>query len=138
MADECFYGESEVKPSETGQMIAIESGRPVEWVSEDNYRFRLHEYLPAVQKYLSQKQPIYPASRLNDLQPFLHKIQQEGLDLSVSRVISAAGGWGIPVPGDNQQIIYVWIDALASYLTAAQEMSITGPITHILGKDILK
>lgn len=138
MADECFYGEGEVARNERGEMIAIESGRPVEWISEDNYRFKLHEYIPAVCEYLSEQQPIHPASRLNDLHPFIEKIKQERLDLSVSRTFGNSGGWGIKVPGDDQQIIYVWIDALASYLTSCSNLQVDGSISHIIGKDILK
>lgn len=83
--------------------------------------------------------PIYPANRGNDLKPFLDSIEKNGQDLSVSRRKSTAK-WGIPVPGDeNDQIIYVWLDALCNYLTVQSETTRkTSQMTHIVGKDILK
>lgn len=115
--------------------MSRESGRPVHWISEDNYRFRLHEFLDPVEHWLPTA--VHPASRLADLQPFLTQIRSERLELSVSRKRSTVG-WGIPVPGDEEdQLVYVWIDALASYLTAARASG-AEELVHVLGKDILK
>lgn len=113
------------------QRIAIESGSSVEWISEKNYRFRLCDYIPQVRKWLSGS-PITPASRAKDLQAFLDVIEGENRHLSVSRRKSVAR-WGIPVPGDDEQLIYVWLDALVNYLSVP-----SGAMIHIVGKDILK
>lgn len=139
VSDEAFYSADEVEViHSSGQVVARESGRPVQWLSEDNYRFRLHEFIEPVQRWLRCAAPIQPASRLHDLQPFLRRIQQEAMELSVSRKRSTVR-WGIPVPGDEEdQLIYVWIDALASYLTAAGDASILSETSHVIGKDILK
>ena len=76
-------------------------------------------------------------ARSNDLAPFLNAIEREQRDLSVSRRKSVAK-WGIPVPGDeNEQLIYVWMDALTNYLTVSRNQKDTSMI-HIVGKDILK
>lgn len=75
-------------------------------------------------------------TRLNDLKAFLDAIEKDQRDLSVSRRKSVAK-WGIPVPGDeDDQIIYVWLDALTNYLTVAAGQQVE--MTHIVGKDILK
>lgn len=75
-------------------------------------------------------------SRVNDLKSFLDTIEQDQRTLSVSRMKRVAK-WGIPVPGDEEnQIIYVWLDALTNYLTVAESENVE--MTHIVGKDILK
>ena len=78
-----------------------------------------------------------PHERALDL---VKKLEQEPLaDLSVSRPISRVT-WGIPVPQDNSQVIYVWLDALFNYWTASQraDQSVWPPEIHIIGKDIIK
>ncbi len=132
MADEAFYSNEEViEDAKLGQ-ISKDSRRPVQWVSEDNYRFKLHQFLQPIEEWLNQG-VIHPASRVNDLRPFLKEIKQNKLELSVSRKRSTVQ-WGIPVPGDEEdQLIYVWIDALANYLSTGETEMI-----HIIGKDILK
>ena len=79
----------------------------------------------------------FPPTRSNDLKEFLNSIEREQRDLSVSCRKSVAK-WGIPVPGDeDEQLIYVWMDALTNYLTVSQSQ--TNPqMMHIVGKDILK
>jgi methionyl-tRNA synthetase len=87
-----------------------------ELVTEENWFFRLSRYtgelLDAVQ---SGRVRVEPATRRNEVLAFI----RAGLtDFSVSRPATRANGWGIPVPGDPDQIIYVWWDALTNYITA--------------------
>ncbi|HEY5990161.1 MAG TPA: methionine--tRNA ligase [Streptosporangiaceae bacterium] len=87
-----------------------------ELVTEENWFFRLSRYtgqlLDALQ---SGRVRVEPATRRNEVLAFI----RAGLhDFSVSRPAARANGWGIPVPGDPDRIIYVWWDALANYITA--------------------
>ncbi|OCT67261.1 hypothetical protein XELAEV_18038545mg [Xenopus laevis] len=117
--------------------VSLESGHQVHWVSEENYMFRLSSLRPALLNWL-QTEPVHPA-------PFLklvhHWLEEELPDLSVSRQRSRLS-WGIPVPSDSSHVIYVWLDALVNYLTAAgypnPQLAPWGPSTHLLGKDILR
>ena len=135
ISDETFYAVDETKLNNLGQRIAIETGNTVEWISEMNYRFKLSKYIPKVREWLS-RDPILPKSRSNDLNSFLDTIEREKRDLSVSRKKSTAK-WGIPVPEDEDQLIYVWLDALTNYLTVSENQKVDEMI-HIVGKDILK
>ena len=137
-SDETFYTEEETKlNSSSGKRTSIETGNTVEWISEMNYRFKLAKYIPKVREWIATKDPILPKSRANDLKSFMDRIEREQRDLSVSRKKSSAK-WGIPVPGDEEdQLIYVWLDALANYLTVLENQPVDEMI-HIVGKDILK
>lgn len=144
ISDETFYSEDETVIKERDNRsfrVALESGQVVEWISEINYRFRLAKYIPAVREWIDKSDPIVPKSRVNELDQFLDSIERDQKDLSVSRRKSVAK-WGIPVPGDEEdQLIYVWLDALTNYLTA---LNLNGSyvkesrMIHIVGKDILK
>src|SRR4029077_19003408 len=85
---------------------------PVERVKEKNYFFRLSKYADRLLEwYASTPSPVRPESRRNEVRSFV----ESGLrDLSVSR---STVKWGIPVPDDPAQTIFVWIDALTNYLT---------------------
>ena len=142
VSDETFYTDRRVVDRlspETGKTIkvALETGKAVQMVTEDNYKFRLSKYLPAVHDWLRKADPVRPRSRLNDLEEAFG--DESGLaDLSVSRC-RTSNPWGIPVPGDPSQTIYVWLDALASYLERAPtDPAPVLPDIHIVGKDILK
>lgn len=74
----------------------------------------------------------------------MHQLKSHDLaDLSISRPTSRLS-WGIPVPGDPHQIMYVWLDALTNYLTAAgypfsgKEAALWPTDVHVIGKDIIK
>jgi methionyl-tRNA synthetase len=137
MSDEAFLTDSNVTDGvdpKSGASVKVskESGHTVEWMSEENYMFRLSEMKPQLLKWL-EKHPVKP-------EPFdrvVRHLLDEGLkDLSVSRPRDRLS-WGIPVPDDQSQTIYVWLDALVNYLTVA------GPKywpadCHIVGKDILR
>ncbi|MBB6142216.1 methionyl-tRNA synthetase [Silvibacterium bohemicum] len=88
-------------------------GRITETVSEENYFFKLSAFeRPLLEYYEAHPEFIQPATRRNEVLSFV----KAGLkDLSVSRT---SFKWGIPVPGDEKHVIYVWMDALANYITA--------------------
>lgn len=109
-------------------------------VEEENYFFRLSDYSqPLLDHYEQNPNFVIPKNRRNEMIAMLEK----GLDdLSISR---ATVEWGIPVPGDSSQVIYVWVEALMNYLTSSgifqndQQYQHFWPATcHIVGKDILK
>ena len=114
-------------------------GSPVEWVEEESYYFRLSAYgdkLLAL--YESNPGFVMPAERRNEVASFV----KSGLrDLSISRTTF---DWGIKVPGNDKHVMYVWVDALTNYITAAgfpdtaSEKWSYWPATHIIGKDIVR
>ena len=112
--------------------------RAVEKVQEESYFFRLSAYQDRLLEYINANPDfIGPASRRNEVLRFV----ESGLnDLSVSRTTFS---WGVPVPGDEKHVIYVWIDALTNYLSALgfpdQEVPKYWPAdVHLIGKDILR
>ena len=119
--------------------------KPVEIVAETNYFFRLSAYTDALIKhYEDNPQAIRPQSAYNEVMSFL----RSGLtDLSISR---STFDWGITVPWDPTQVVYVWFDALLNYATAvglddpagtegAEKFAATWPCdVHLVGKDILR
>jgi methionyl-tRNA synthetase len=90
-----------------------ECGRPTETVHEENYFFKLSAFADKLmQLYTEQPSFIRPETRRNEVMSFV----RSGLrDLSISR---STFSWGIPVPDDPKHVIYVWLDALANYITA--------------------
>ncbi len=88
--------------------------RPVE-VQEENYFFRLSNYQVQIQDaIINSKLKIIPEFRRKEI---LNFVSQGLQDISVSRPAERSEGWGIPVPGDSSQIVYVWIDALINYIS---------------------
>jgi methionyl-tRNA synthetase len=133
--DETFLLESEVQ----GGKCPI-CGRPVEWITEEAYFFRLSKYQDWILEHIETHSTfIQPVSRRNEVLSFV----RSGLrDLCVSR---STFTWGIPVPFDPSQVIYVWIDALTNYITAigygsdAQTFQQFWPADiHLIGKEILR
>ena len=114
-------------------------GTEPEVLKEDNYFFRLSEYADRlVELYESDDRFVMPEARRNEV---LGKVRQGLEDLSISRV---SFEWGIPIPWDTKHVIYVWIDALQNYITAAgfgsddERFSAVWPAdVHFIGKDIL-
>ncbi len=90
-----------------------ECGRPTETISEENYFFKLSAFQEKLLEYYQQHPEfIRPETRRNEVMSFV----RGGLrDLSISR---STFQWGIPVPGDPKHVIYVWLDALANYISA--------------------
>ena len=88
--------------------------KPVD-VAEDNYFFHLSVYQQQIEELLTSGQlKVVPETRRNEVLSFVRR----GLvDISVSRAATRTGGWGIRVPGDDSQVVYVWIDALVNYIS---------------------
>ncbi|MGE5674587.1 MAG: methionine--tRNA ligase, partial [Mycobacterium leprae] len=134
--EEAFWPESRVAPGN----LCPECGRPLEWTREPVYRFRLSAYAAQVEALLRRPDFLIPESRRNEVLTFL----REGLeDTAVSRT---SVGWGIPVPFDPQHTIYVWIDALANYISALGYGTAADDLyrrfwpadVHVVGKDITR
>ena len=115
-------------------------GRKTEKLKEESYFFRLSKYTePLLSFYEKNPGFIAPESRRNEIMSFV----KGGLkDLSISRT---SFNWGIPVPGDEKHVIYVWFDALINYLTVTgfpsdeNRFRKTWPCdVHVIGKDILR
>lgn len=107
---ELFYEKSEL--SENGECFE-HPGKPLEEVSEENYFFALSKYEKEIIELIeSDKLKIYPTFRKNEVLGFL----KEGLkDISISRSNTRAKNWGVSVPNDETQKMYVWFDALNIY-----------------------
>ncbi|MDJ0937128.1 MAG: methionine--tRNA ligase [Kiloniellales bacterium] len=138
--DEAFFGEDELTKDGDGKFLAP-SGAPVDWVEEPTYFFRLSAYADKLlAHYATNPDFILPHYRRNEVENF---IKQGLLDLSISRTTFS---WGIPVPGDADHIMYVWLDALTNYITGVgypDEESETFKTywpadLHVIGKDILR
>jgi len=135
-ADEAFIPESQVKDGHD-----IESGRAVERLSEPSYFFRLSAYQePLLRWYKENPDCIRPRSRYNEVLSFV----EGGLrDLSISRTSLK---WGVPYPGDEKHLVYVWLDALTNYISAlgfgsddeALYEDVWPATMHLVGKDILR
>jgi methionyl-tRNA synthetase len=108
---EQFYTEAELSDGN-----CPDHGTPPELVAEENWFFRLSRYAAQLADLISTGElRIEPASRRNEVLGFI----AGGLeDFSVSRSVGRARGWGIGVPGDASQVIYVWWDALGNYITS--------------------
>ncbi len=138
--DEAFYGENELTDTPDGKKIAP-SGAEVEWVEEPSYFFKLSAWQDRLLAfYEANPDFILPESRRNEVISFV----KSGLrDLSVSRTTFK---WGVPVPDDPDHIMYVWLDALTNYITAAgypetesESFQTFWPADlHMVGKDILR
>ena len=135
---EAYFDESETVLGEDG-VRREPLGSPVEWVEEESYYFRLSAYGDRLLE-LYDKNPdfVQPAERRNEVASFV----RSGLkDLSISRTTF---DWGVPVPGNPAHVMYVWVDALTNYITAAgfpdEKADKWGywPAVHIIGKDIVR
>lgn len=141
VSDETFYPETQVsKDPTTGNMVSNETGKTVEWTSESNYFFALSKIQPQLLEYISNNRSfILPESRYNQI---VKEVTSGLEDLSVSRPSSRCS-WGIPVPGDESQVMYVWLDALTNYLTSSKylegkENQFWPADVHVIGKDIIR
>ena len=112
----CTGCEQFYRPAELDGGRCPEHGTEPETVSEENWFFRLSRYAGQLtEEITSGRLRIEPAARRHEVLAFIGG----GLeDFSASRPASRAGGWGIPVPGDPDQVIYVWWDALGNYITS--------------------
>ncbi len=117
-----------------------------ELVEEKNYFFRLSRYADQLRELIESDQlKIVPQTRKNEVLSFIRSGLQ---DFSVSRSRARARDWGIPVPGDPEQVMYVWFDALGNYITALdyaheselyQHYWVGNPNrVHVIGKGIVR
>jgi len=106
---ESFWKEEELGDGKT----CPQCGRPVKWVSEENYFFRLSKYRSALLKHYEENPDfVEPDFRKNEML----RILESGLqDLSITRT---SFKWGVPMPRDPKHVIYVWVDALINYVSA--------------------
>jgi methionyl-tRNA synthetase len=137
--DEAFYDESELVEGEGGEKLSPQ-GTPVEWTAEETWFFRLSKYQePLLALYRDNPDFIRPESRRNEVVRFV----EGGLkDLSVSRT---SFDWGVPVPGSPGHVMYVWVDALTTYMTGVGFPDREGEFArywpadiHLIGKDIVR
>lgn len=128
---EAFLREAEI--DEEGK-CRIHKKEP-EFVKEENHFFRFSKYAKDVEHMIREDEiRIFPEFRKKEI---LNLFSDEGIrDFSVSRPKESVG-WGIPVPGDDSQIIYVWIDALLNYISAVSPDRLPADI-HVIGKDIMR
>jgi methionyl-tRNA synthetase len=138
---EQFYDESELVNG-----LCPEHLTTPDLVQEENYFFRLSRYQERLRDLIaSGGLTIIPETRKNEVLSFITR----GLeDFSISRSQERARGWGIPVPDDTSQVMYVWFDALTNYITAL-DYAADGPLyrtywggdqtrVHALGKNVIK
>ena len=138
--DEAFYAEDELTTGADGKKTAP-SGAEVEWVEEPSYFFRLSAWQDRLLEfYAANPDFVLPKTRLNEVTSFVSGGLQ---DLSVSRTTFK---WGVPVPGDDDHIMYVWLDALTNYITGVgfpetekgEYVKYWPADLHMVGKDILR
>ncbi|WP_375160331.1 methionine--tRNA ligase [Bradyrhizobium sp. RDT46] len=137
--DEAYYAEDETRLNDDGVRLGPQ-GTPVEWVEEKSYFFRLSAYQDKLLKlYADHPDFIGPDSRKNEVVSFV----KGGLrDLSISRTTF---DWGVKVPGDEEHVMYVWVDALTNYITGVgfpdesdKNWRYWPADVHIIGKDIIR
>ncbi|MFL2100946.1 methionine--tRNA ligase [Desemzia sp. FAM 23989] len=146
--DETFYTETQLEDVERdadGNVIggkSPDSGHPVELVKEESYFFKMSKYADRLLKYYEDHPDfIQPESRKNEM---INNFIKPGLeDLAVSRTTFS---WGIQVPSNPKHVVYVWIDALANYITAmgygTEDDSLFNKFwpadVHMVGKEIVR
>lgn len=115
-------------------------GVPPQEITEENWFFKLTKYAPILEEKIQNNElRIVPETRKNEVLAFLRSGVE---DVSFSRPKEKMT-WGVPVPGDDGQKMYVWIDALSNYISAlgfgrGEELMRFWPGVHVLGKDILR
>lgn len=136
---ESFYTQDELVDGKCPEHLTVP-----ETVTEENYFFRLSKYQDQIRELISSnKLRIVSQQFRNEMLGFI----DQGLeDFSVSRSVERARGFGVPVPGDDSQIMYVWFDALIIYLTAIgwgydqalfdKFWHTDGEMVHVIGKGI--
>ena len=137
--DEAYYEEEELVEGEGGEKLSPQ-GTPVEWTVEESWFFRLAKYQQALlDHYAAHPEFIRPESRRNEVVRFV----EGGLkDLSISRT---SFDWGVPVPGSDSHVMYVWLDALTNYITGLGYPDDTElwrrywpADVHLIGKDVVR
>lgn len=148
VSDETFYPASQVHliidpPTGRKIMASIETGKEVEWTSERNYHFRLSGFQERLLKFYDDNPKfIVPHTRMDDIK---QQVKTGLADLSISRPIDRLT-WGVRVPTDPSQTMYVWLDALLNYASAVGYPFTPGSESkggwpadvHVIGKDIVR
>lgn len=137
---ELFYTKEEL--NENGECFE-HPGKPLEEVEEENYFFKLSKYTDKIRELLqSEEIKIVPEFRKNEMISFLKNPLE---DISISRSNTRAKNWGVPVPGDDTQRMYVWFDALNIYQSGVgfgwdeEKYNTWWPADlHVIGKGILR
>jgi methionyl-tRNA synthetase len=137
--DEAYYDDEELTTAEDGTRVSPQ-GTPVEWTVEESWFFRLSKYQqPLLDLYSANPEFIQPDSRRNEVVRFV----EGGLkDLSISRT---SFDWGVRVPGSDNHVMYVWLDALTNYITGLGYPDETElwkrywpADVHLIGKDVVR
>jgi methionyl-tRNA synthetase len=133
----CIFDNAFVNDAKPGDNCP-DCGRPTETITEENYFFKLSAFQkPLLDFYQKYPEFIQPESRKNEIVAFV----EGGLkDLSITRTTIR---WGIPVPGEEPHVFYVWFDALTSYLSAVggpdyEKRGMWPADLHLVGKDIIR
>ena len=133
----CIYDNAYVNDAKPGDNCP-DCGRPTETITEENYFFRLSAFQkPLLDFYKKFPDFIQPETRKNEIVSFV----EGGLkDLSITRTTVR---WGIPVPGEEPHVFYVWFDALTAYLSAVggpeyEKRGMWPADVHLVGKDIIR
>lgn len=133
----CIYDNAYVNDAKPGDPCP-DCGRPTETVTEENYFFKLSAFQkPLLDFYRKFPDFIQPETRKNEIVSFV----EGGLkDLSITRTTIR---WGIPVPGEEPHVFYVWFDALTAYLSAVggpeyEKRGMWPADVHLVGKDIIR
>lgn len=142
--EEAYFTEDELQTGDDGKKYTP-LGTEAEWVEEPSYFFRLSNYTDKLLDYYrAHPDFIMPEARRNEIVSFVS--QKGGLrDLSVSRHKDRLK-WGIPVPDDDDHVMYVWLDALTNYITgvgypdegSADFQKFWPADYHVIGKDIIR
>jgi len=135
---EAYFGEEETVVGEDG-VRREPLGSEVEWVEEESYFFKLSAYGDKILEHFeANPEFVAPNERRNEVTSFV----KGGLrDLSISRTTF---NWGVPVPGNDKHVMYVWVDALTNYITATDwpnggaKADMWPADAHIIGKDIIR
>jgi len=140
VSDEAYYNNDEIVVK-NGKKFSSFSGSAVEWVEEESYFFKLSAWQEKLLNFYEKNDTfILPLTRRNEVLNFV----KGGLkDLSVSRTSFT---WGIKVPKNDKHVVYVWLDALANYLSALNFPDTENKMykdfwpasLHVIGKDILR
>jgi len=137
--DEAYYEAEELTDGDDGAKLSPQ-GTPVEWTVEESWFFRLSNYQQRLlDLYAANPDFIQPESRRNEVVRFV----EGGLkDLSISRT---SFDWGVPVPGSDNHVMYVWLDALTNYITGLGYPDETElwkrywpANVHLIGKDVVR
>ena len=137
--DEAYYAEDETEVRADGQRYSIGTGTELTWTEEESYFFRLSRYQDRLLE-LYRTDFVQPETRSREIASFVGGGLQ---DLSISRTTF---DWGVPVPGNPDHVMYVWVDALTNYLTGLGFPDTDAPLfrefwpasVHLIGKDIAR